>query len=234
MARLGQRVVFEALELTEEEMTTLAIAQLSGITVGRIEQAFAKDSWPFDEEAQARWDRGVSEWENLSENLFLHTGAEKGRTVEEVLHGACDGDADVVFVDYLGMIGRRDARGRWIFDDSSVLGEAIGGLRALSRGECRYRIGYKPLVVALCQLNRKIEDGEDRPPRMSDFRGSALIDHWSDVVIGLRRRKRSPGDEGPVSQLDGYVLKNRRGVPDAVLIYEMHGATGCVTERLPK
>jgi replicative DNA helicase len=227
MAEAHQRVAFVALEMSPAEMGLLALAKFSGLDRRRIKLALAGDrTVPFDTQEQDRWDEAVRRYMGLQLWLRIHGADDVGRTVRGLLGAAYRVRFDAVMVDHLGMIGRGSGR-----NELEGLADAIDSLRGLSRGEVAK--GYRPLVVATSQLNREIdkgEDGEPRPPRLSDFRGSARIEHDADVVIGLQKR-RKVGDDGPVSMLDGFVLKNRNGVAPEILLFEANGATGLVTER---
>jgi replicative DNA helicase len=217
-----QRVLFVTLEMTPGEMAFLALAMFSGIERHRLEEVLSEAS-SFTPEEQAAWDGAVLRLQGLQFTMRLH-GAEHGRSVEEILASASRARFDAVFVDHLGMVGR-DSAGR----ELDVLSQAIHRLRGLSRGEVVQ--GYRPWVVATSQLNREIDKGdEDRVPRMADFRGSSRIEHDADVAIGLQKRKGSKED-GPISCLDGFVLKNRQGPAPSMLLWEANGATGLIVER---
>ena len=182
------------------------------------------DGWAMNPEQQDAFDSAKAKFNSLALCLRIHNAEEHGRSVDDVLHSARRARFDAVMVDHLGMIGR-DSGG----NELQVLAEAVHRLRGLSRGEAAKN--YRPWVVATSQLNREIDKGEeDRIPRMADFRGSARIEHDTDVVIGLQRRRRA-GDEDPTTMLDGFVLKNRNGPPGVVLCFEANGATGLVVER---
>jgi len=211
--------------MTLGEMAILALAKFSGIEKPRIEDALVADSQvPFTEEEQARWDFARTKFDGLSFLMRLH-GHEHGRDISHVIGSACRSRFDAVFVDHLGMIGR-DSRGK----ELEQLAAAVHRLRGLSRGEEAQ--DYRPWVVVTSQLNRERDKGEeDRLPRMSDFRGSARIEHDADVAVALQKRTKPAGDESPVYQLDGFVLKNRFGPPATVLLFEANGATGLITER---
>lgn len=222
-AEAGQRVLFVSLEMSLGEMGLLALAKFSGIERHRIEEAIRAGGRTFDSEEADRWAGAMSKVESLQLLMRLHDH-NHGRDISDVIRSALKARFDAVFVDHLGMIGR-DTNGR----ELDQLSEAIHGLRGLSRGEVSK--GYRPWVVATSQLNREIDRGEEeRAPRMSDFRGSARIEHDTDVAIGLQKRAKT--DEGVMYDLDGFVLKNRFG-PPAVLLFQANGATGLVVERRP-
>jgi hypothetical protein len=206
-------------------MSVSAVTMFSGITKRRAEEALVENSdRPFTEAENEAWAKAEEKFVSLNFMMRIH-GYECGRDTGDILRNACLHNFDAVMVDHLGMIGR-DSNGR----EFDMLSESIHALRGLSRGEIRK--DRTPWVVATTQLNREIDKGEsERPPRMSDFRGSARIEHDADVAIGLVKRRASENEEDPISHLDGFVVKNRNGPPDAVLLWEANGATGLITER---
>jgi replicative DNA helicase len=65
-------------------------------------------------------------------------------------------------------------------------------------------------VLALSQLNRRVEDREDRKPRLSDLRESGAIEQDADVVLLLNRPEvYDPNDEPGIAEV--HVAKNRNG-----------------------
>jgi replicative DNA helicase len=65
-------------------------------------------------------------------------------------------------------------------------------------------------VVALSQLNRAVENREDRRPRMADLRESGAIEQDADLVLLLHRPEYyDPNDQPGIAEL--IVAKNRSG-----------------------
>ena len=222
-AEEGQRVLFVTLEMTGAEMALRGLAKFSGLEKRRITQAFTtKDRRPFNDEESGRWSRAETKLKSLALQLRVHTAEGNGRDIDDVIRSATRNRFDAVFVDHLGMIGR-DSGG----DELKVLSAAIHRLRGLCKGESVK--DYRPWVVATSQFSRD-SDKEDRIPRLADFRGCARIEHDTEVAIGLQPRKRPAGDESPMVQVDGFVLKNRDGPPGVVLMFDVNGAIGLVTE----
>jgi replicative DNA helicase len=68
-----------------------------------------------------------------------------------------------------------------------------------------------PMLV-LSQLNRAVEQREDKHPKLYDLRESGAIEQDADVVLGLSRTLGTP-------YMDVEVLKNRQGPLDMVKLY---------------
>jgi replicative DNA helicase len=84
-------------------------------------------------------------------------------------------------------------------------------------------------VIALCQLNRGVEQRHDKRPTLSDLRESGAIEQDADIVIGLHRSDYyDPADRPGV--LDAIVLKQRQGESGVTAELHFHGNTGRITD----
>jgi replicative DNA helicase len=83
------------------------------------------------------------------------------------------GPVAAVFIDYLQIMDRPDAKGR---NEASVIGEMTKGLKQLAReaGTC---------VVLLSQINRGVESRDDKRPQLSDLRESGAIEQDANAVF---------------------------------------------------
>jgi len=98
----------------------------------------------------------------------------------------------VVFIDYIGLM---DGEGE---NETLRLGNISRDLKALAKD-------FDIPVFVLCQLNRKIEDRQDRTPRLSDIRQSGNIEQDADIVMFLDREK----NDSPQARLT--IAKHRNG-----------------------
>jgi replicative DNA helicase len=83
-------------------------------------------------------------------------------------------DIKLVIVDYLGLI-KQDAGSRE--QEVSIISR---GLKAIAKE-------FNIPVIAMAQLNRKVEDRADRRPRLADLRDSGSIEQDADIVCFVYR-----------------------------------------------
>jgi replicative DNA helicase len=107
----------------------------------------------------------------------------------------------VIIVDYLGLMSGGEGEKR-----HEQIGSYSRGLKALAK-----EIGVA--VIALAQLNRKVEERPDRRPVLSDLRDSGEIEQDADIVM-LVHRPEMYDPENP--DLRGYaevLIRKQRGGP---------------------
>lgn len=83
------------------------------------------------------------------------------------------GPVAAVFIDYLQIMDRPDAKGR---NEASVIGEMTKGLKQLAREA-------ETCVVLLSQINRGVEQRDDKRPQLSDLRESGAIEQDANAVL---------------------------------------------------
>lgn len=197
MAR-DRRVLYVSLEMTEAELNARRVAAVSDITCTFGKLLFGKTT-----EEQ---DAAIA---NACGKLYgrkLQISAVSTLTVPELELQARNVGAEVVIVDYLGLLSAEDKR----LSEYDRVTRISGDLKRLAK-----RLGC--VVLALCQLNRESVSapGQDARPRLSQLRSSGAIEQDSDGVLLLHRpeygRTETPREASAPQQFFVDVAKNRHG-----------------------
>lgn len=197
MAR-NRRVLYVSLEMTEAELNARRVAAVSDMpcTFGKL--LFGKTT-----EEQ---DAAIA---NACGKLYAHKlqiSAVSTLTVPELELQARNVGAEVVIVDYLGLLSAEDKR----LSEYDRVTQISGDLKRLAK-----RLGC--VVLALCQLNRESVSapGQDTRPRLSQLRSSGAIEQDSDGVLLLHRpeygKTETPREASAPQQFFVDVAKNRHG-----------------------
>jgi replicative DNA helicase len=109
------------------------------------------------------------------------------------------GGLGLLLVDYLQFLTLGSPAERRELEVSQV----SRSLKALARSE-------KCVVIAMAQLNRKLEDRADKRPHLADLRESGQIEQDADVVLFLHREAMFDPDADP-GLAEVVVAKNRHG-----------------------
>lgn len=197
MAR-DRRVLYVSLEMTEAELNARRVAAVSDITCTFGKLLFGKTT---EEE-----DAAIA---NACGKLYAHKlqiSAVSTLTVPELELQARNVGAEVVIVDYLGLLSAEDKR----LSEYDRVTQISGDLKRLAK-----RLGC--VVLALCQLNRESVSapGQDTRPRLSQLRSSGAIEQDSDGVLLLHRpeygKTETPREASAPQQFFVDVAKNRHG-----------------------
>ncbi len=108
-------------------------------------------------------------------------------------------DIGLIVVDYIQLIDSENSRD----SRQEQIAKISRRLKTLARE-------LQVPVIALSQLNRAVENREDRRPRMADLRESGAIEQDADLVLLLHRPEYyDPNDQPGIAEV--IVAKNRSG-----------------------
>lgn len=195
-AQLAQHglVAFSSLEMSEDELVSRLISERLSISVGKVkDNKMTERDWEI-----------FSRDRSMLENLNIAIDDRPGVTATEVRAHAKAvsrlGTLSGIVVDYMQLMTSTSKSDRYLQVD-----EFSRQLKTMAKA-------FHVPVIALSQLNRKVEDRLDRKPRLSDLRESGSIEQDADAVFLLRREENDGHTfENPNESLWIDIAKNRHG-----------------------
>jgi replicative DNA helicase len=112
------------------------------------------------------------------------------------------GNLGLVIIDYLQLIESEESNNRSITREQQI-STITRRLKFLAKD-------LQAPVIALAQLNRGVEQREDKRPRLADLRESGAIEQDADIVMFLHRPEAYDPEDRP-GEADLIVAKNRNG-----------------------
>lgn len=167
MAKQGKKVLIFSLEMNKEQLINRIVAAETGLSSSQIRNMELTKS-----DEQKYWDYIYSE-DFLKLDIQICT--EYNITTSRMRSIVLSSKADIVFVDYLGLINSKIKQSSYesVSDNSREL-----KLMAMESD--------KPFVV-LHQLNRANTDRKDKTPMLSDLRDSGKIEQDADIITFVFR-----------------------------------------------
>jgi len=193
--KTGNGVAIFSLEMSRAQLGVRLLGLDSGVSASKLRTGFIKDK---------EWEYLTDSANRLSElPIFIDDSSGIGvlgmkakcRRLKKKL------DLNLVIVDYLQLIqGRRSAESRQL-----EISEVSRSLKGLAKD-------LNLPVVALSQLNRKVEDRPNKKPQMADLRESGAIEQDADVIAFIYRDEvYHPDTEENRNIAEINVAKQRNG-----------------------
>ena len=197
MLAKSKKVLYVSLEMSENEINARRISAFSALPCTYARLLYGSTS-ATEDQAIATVCASLSERQMyLSEASHL-TVAELGIQAQNI-------NADIVFVDYLGLLAGSNKKAT----EYERITQISKDLKQLAKQQRR-------VVIALCQLNRESTGiGADKRPKLSQLRSSGAIEQDADGVLLLHRPEYDQADKqrNPTTFQQFYVdvAKNRHG-----------------------
>ncbi|HEX2868779.1 MAG TPA: DnaB helicase C-terminal domain-containing protein [Ignavibacteriales bacterium] len=170
LCRAGYKVGIFSIEMDAESLMSRDLSEATGIDSLRIDSGQLTD-----EEMELVNSKAIE----LADMDFVvdDNGYQTAETITTTAHHwKLTGKADIILIDYLGLIKITSNKGRHDLD----LGEITGAFREFSKAT-----GVP--VVIFAQLNREVEKRLDKRPMLSDLRDSGNIEQDANTVMFLYR-----------------------------------------------
>jgi replicative DNA helicase len=208
MAKEGKKIDVFSLEMPMKQLRRRMICSLAEIDSSKFRK------FELSEEEKNRYNQyATTEFDKLPIKIFKQQSV----TVDYIRTIEMKSDSDIVFIDYLGLI---DSYGnKASYEKFSEISRNIKLLAMQSN---------KP-IVCLHQLNREIQNRDDKLPKISDLRDSGKIEQDADMIWFVHRPFCYDANKSPDEMLF-MVAKNRHGMNNATIPMVFNGMHQKITE----
>lgn len=200
----GYLPVIFSLEMSEEQLHNRNIATVGNYSRDRM----ADPEKDLTDEQKDRWGDTLGKL-SMTKMHVDETGAQTIPEMRAGIRKTMNNNPDrppVVFIDYLTLIKSTETGG----STHERIGDIAKGLKNLSKE-------FNCPIVVLAQLNRGVEQRQDKRPMLSDLRESGTIEEATDLGIMLYRDSYYDA-ENDDSTLEMIVTKNRNGATGTVMV----------------
>ena len=196
VAEQGKTVVFFSAEMSKKEISTRLLAMKSGVNSNKFTNG---ESTEEDKNAVAAILKEMTELPVILDDSparLLSPSVMRSKLRKIALKRS---KPDLIILDYIQKLGSRSAVNR-----AQVVGEIAGELKDLAKE-------FDVPVLCLAQINRGVEQRQDKHPMMSDLKDSGDIEQDADVIITLYRDEYYHPDSLDRGLMEINVAKNRNG-----------------------
>ena len=210
MAKQGKKILIFSLEMNKEQLMNRIISSETGISASKFRNANMTE-----DEAQKYFDYVYSD---IYSRLNIQVCTEYNITTEKIRTVVLDSKADIVFIDYMGLISGGSKQSSY-----ERVSEISRNLKLLAMES------NKPFIV-LHQLNRANAERKDKRPILSDLRDSGKIEQDADI-IGFVYRPSYYNEYSSKNIIQLIVAKNRHGVSGAVCEMDFNPTTQKIKDK---
>lgn len=202
IAKNKHKVLLFSLEMSLPQLQNRIISAETNINADKIRNFNMSDSevHRYDEFATSAFFK----------SLNIEVSTKYDLTVEEIVSVVKKSDAEIVFIDYLGLVSG-DGR--------------LGSYERVSEISRRLKLlaldANKPFVI-LHQLSRAVAERKDKRPQISDLRDSGKIEQDADFICFVYRPAYYGENKASKQELEFLIAKSRHSAGRAVvrLVYE--------------
>lgn len=133
------------------------------------------------------------------------------------------GSVDLVIIDHFHLMTPTSNQG----NEAAQLGE-------MSREIKNMALALKVPVMLLCQLNRELENRDDKRPKLKDLRGSGSLEQDSDVNLMLHREEKYDLETIDKGIMEILIRKNRHGAEGFTSVLFRQDTTGFYERPRPR
>jgi replicative DNA helicase len=209
VAGAGGNVAIFSLEMSKEQLLERMLCSQAKVPGESLRTGnLSEEQWASIKQALGK----IKSWE-------LHIDDNPSITVAEMrsklrkLHA--QKPLDLVVIDYLGLINMTNGKN---VSKSDAVGEVTKALKQLARE-------LNVPIVLLAQLNRGVEQREDKRPMMSDIRDSGSVEQDADVIMFLYRDEYYDYDSPAKGIAEVIIAKQRKGAVGTVELAFIKGYT---------
>lgn len=188
-----------SLETNELNLTNRILSSLSGVHLKKFKNPVERMS---DEEMKKANDK-ITTYQDMNIRIHEPNGGFTPNTLRKLIMGMSDDKHKVIFIDYLTLM-KSDRRTNSKYEEVSDISRE---LKIIANAY------PKITVVALAQLNRAVEQRQDKTPNMSDLRDSGQIEQDGDLIMMLSNIESDDENFMTVgaSPVNLAVVKNKDG-----------------------
>lgn len=222
-ARAKRSVLKFSLEMTANQLAARAVSEFGrhmGFDIPYVEASAGRANFQ-DAQKMVKASVGMADLRMTIDETSGLTLSEIAARVRKTK--AANPDLGLVIVDHIGKIR---PSGRYRGDRVNEVTEISGGLAEIAKSE-------RICVLALSQLNRKVEERDNKRPSLADLRDSGSLEQDADVVMFafrpayyLERNKFDEGSEDEITRLQN--LEKVKNVLEVGVAKNRNGRTGTV------
>jgi replicative DNA helicase len=192
---LGGKVSIFSLEMSKEQLLERMVCSQAKIAGENLRRgSLSEDDWKAVKQSLGK----IKNWDlEIDDNPSITVAEIRSK----LRKSHAEKPIDLVVIDYLGLINMSNGKN---VNKADAVGETTKALKQLARElDCP--------IILLAQLNRGVEQREDKRPMMSDIRDSGSVEQDADVIMFLYRDEYYDPDSPAKGIAEVIIAKQRKG-----------------------